>query len=453
MCKAPNTLADGTQVACRECSLCQERAKLDWVGRNLAETKTAKYSYVLTLTYGRGRVGEVLHERAVILTYSDCQKFMKLLRRHGWRVRHFITGEYGGERGRAHWNVILYSDEPIPQLAGWDQYGRWTAKAYYTQRFNWVRTNAQGEPVYLQNGQPAYWWPHGFIAVDVVNMRNVRYVCKYVLKDLDSNGKQGHKGQALNPPIGAKYFQQLAEKYVAQGLAPQTPEYRFPEAKRRNGEVIPFWLKARSLELFLEHFIHTWAEQRPDQPRPPSQLVDLFEEWGRVVWNEDAATELMVADITSETKLDMVLRGEVDPYAMKRQKDPWEPLLESNGYWDNFYRSFADGEERRQAEEQFDVERWQDWITVHDRCIKNGAEPRYADFYCEVKTALQNHYDACARSASERSGDSADVQHETWPAGETSPPLGKVGKWNANYPRETGANAFGSGGPSGSQVG
>lgn len=290
-CLAPNKLADGTEVACRECKLCQLKAKNDWVGRNIAESKTSKFCYLITATYGRGRVGESLHERAVILTYSDCQKLLKLLRRHGYEVRFFITGEYGSERGRAHWNIILYSEKPLPAFSGWDQYGRWTKQARLEQRFNWVRTDEKGNPVYLQSGEPAYWWPYGFVHIGDVSVGNIQYACKYVLKDLDANGKQGAKGQSKDPPLGTKWFRQIAEKYVEQGLAPQTPAYRFPEARTKEGVIIDFWLKGRPLELYLDHFIAAWAERKPGQPRPPSELVDLYEEYGRVINDEPRMLE------------------------------------------------------------------------------------------------------------------------------------------------------------------
>lgn len=279
MCDAPRKLADGTLVACQECKPCLDAIRDNWVGKNLAERQSRKFAYVITATYGRGRVGEILHERAVILTYSDCQKFLKLLRRHGYDVRYFITGEYGSERGRAHWNIILYSDHPLPAFAGWDQFGRWTSKARFKQRFNWVRTNERGEPVYVK-GKPAFWWPHGFVHIDEVNLKSVRYCCKYVTKDLDENGKQGKWGFSKFPPLGTEYFRHLAEQYVEQGLAPTSQEYRFTGINRKNGKPVTFWLKGRSMELMLDHYLAKWAEKHPDREHPKSDLLDRYELYG-----------------------------------------------------------------------------------------------------------------------------------------------------------------------------
>ncbi|HEY8577063.1 MAG TPA: hypothetical protein VIL88_12065 [Devosia sp.] len=299
----------------------------------------------------------------MILTYSDCQKFLKLLRRHGYEVRFFITGEYGSEKQRAHWNIIVYSDNPLPQFAGWDQYGRWTKKARYKQRFNWVRCGSEGNPIYLQNKEPAYWWPHGFVHIDEVNVASVRYVCKYVLKDFDANGKQGHKGQSKAPPLGTAYFRQVAERYVAQGLAPQSPEYRFPEAKTRQGEPIRYWLKGRALELYLQHYIDAWVSQRPNDTRPLSELVDLYEKYGRVV-NDEQRMLLRQEFPQGESRQPIPTGRQIKEGAEAARYE--NALREWSVAQDELYEferdeleGIADGQERQEIKRQFEQERQQ----------------------------------------------------------------------------------------------
>lgn len=333
-----------------------------WVGRNIAESKTSKFCYVITATYGRGMVGESLHERAVVLTYSDCQKFLKLLRRHGYAVRYFITGEYGTERQRAHWNIILYSEKPLPALTGWDQFGGYLPQARLEQRFNWVRSDDKGQPVYLQDGKPAWWWPHGFVYVDELNVRSVNYVSKYALKDFDQNGKQGHKGQSKTPPLGARYFEGLAEKYVDQGIAPQTPEYTFPECRTKDGEVIRFWLTGRSLELFLQHFLRIWEERFPDRARPVSKLVDLFEQYGKVV-NDEMAMLVRTQFERGESKEAWPSKAD---WAYAKERRAYENDLENHRFvwseqnshqWIEAAKNEQERQERqRQAERQFERE-------------------------------------------------------------------------------------------------
>ena len=109
MCINPNKIADKGFVACRQCWQCREHKVDDWVGRNIAESQTAKAASVVSLTYGRDRsTGDVDHMQAAVLTYSDVQKMLKHLRVDGYPVRYFVAGEYGSRNGRAHWHVILY---------------------------------------------------------------------------------------------------------------------------------------------------------------------------------------------------------------------------------------------------------------------------------------------------------------------------------------------------------
>lgn len=249
MCKAPNILADGTEVACRNCSLCRDRAINDWVGRNIAESKTAVASHAVTLTYGRNGANDVDHERASVLTYSDVQKFIKLLRFHGYPVRYFVTGEFGSKKGRAHWHLMLYWQEKVPD---------------HVLGKNFMQEH----------------WPHGWSFWAKPDPHAVRYNCKYIQKDMGEAERQGHLAMSKKPPLGTAFFKKTAEQYVTQGLSPQDLFYRFPDVKRtkRDGseEIIPFMLKDRPAEMFLEHFIATWREKHGNRPWPPSQLLTHF---------------------------------------------------------------------------------------------------------------------------------------------------------------------------------
>ncbi len=334
MCKSPTVLHDGTETACHRCSICIERAVDDWCGRNIAESKTVVASNAITLTYGRGRFNEVLHERAVLLTYSDVQKFFKLLRRHGYPVRYFVTGEFGSEKGRAHWHVIVHWLKAVPAICGRDQKGKWHDNAASLKRFNWQRIDDQKRPVFLQDGEPADWWPHGFVQVAGVEYEDVRYNCKYILKAMGDDERQGHLAMSKKPPLGHAYFRQLAEKFVEQGLSPQGVKYTFPEVKqkKKDGSSRPreFRLSGRSLELFLDQYIATWAKERPNQPRPISELVDLYQEWGRVVWDEDRVTANRVAWITER----VMARGR-DPLTLDG-RDQRDVAFRLEKMWRNF---------------------------------------------------------------------------------------------------------------------
>jgi hypothetical protein len=261
MCVSPNKLPDGSEVVCRKCEQCVRNKINDWVGRNIAESKVADKTFAVTLTYGRNEANETMHERAVVLTFSDFQKYMKRLRRHGYNVRYFVTGEYGSLNGRAHWHAVLYFNGGHPD---------------YQNRRNFMQED----------------WKHGWSFWDAQpDYSAVRYCCKYVMKHADDEGAQTYGPQmSKKPPIGYRFFEQRAEQFVKDGLAPQDLEYSFPDVrfKKKDGtyETMKFWLRGRSAELFLDHFIKTWRETYPTRDIPPSELVELYIKYGKVVKDE-----------------------------------------------------------------------------------------------------------------------------------------------------------------------
>lgn len=240
MCKTPNKLEDGTLVACRKCWQCRENAVKDWVGRCIAEGRTAKSANSLTLTYGGGDT-----ERAAVLTYSDVQKFFKRLRRAGYPMKYFAVGEYGSAKGRSHWHIIIYWRDKVPPHE--------------------IKRNFQSE-----------FWPHGWSFWDDVTPASVRYVCKYLQKDLGKDERQAHFAMSKKPPLGHEYFQSLAQKYVDAGLAPQTLFYEFDEARDADGKKTQFLLKETSAHNFLSAFIRKWGETHGSEYPPYSELVEEF---------------------------------------------------------------------------------------------------------------------------------------------------------------------------------
>jgi len=339
MCIAPNTLSDGTQIACRQCWQCREQAINDWVGRNIAESKTSTACHAVTLTYGRNSANDVDHERAVILTYSDVQKYLKLLRRHGYPVRYFVTGEFGSKKGRAHWHIMLYWQQDVP------------------------------EHVLDQNFMEQH-WPHGWSFWTKPTAHAVRYNCKYIQKDMGEAERQGHLAMSKKPPLGVAYFQHVAEQYVRQGLAPQTLEYSFPEVRRRkaNGtqEVVPFMLKDRSAELYLDHFMMKWREAYPGTPWPNSVLIEEYldvakrqrrriaERWEALPPNLSPQQRLQVADdrkVLARLEADEAAKA-AGGLVIKQPRHQRKPPMDWIDWRNDFDRRMGDGEERQQQAER-----------------------------------------------------------------------------------------------------
>jgi hypothetical protein len=256
MCINPNLLPSGETVACRKCWQCRENRINDWAGRCIAESKTALATYAITLTYGENTQGDVIHERTAVLTYSDVQKYLKLLRFNGFRFKYFAVGEYGSKKGRAHWHLIVFFKGEVPE----HEHGK---------RFHEKH------------------WPHGFSFWEKVNQERisaVRYICKYVHKDLDDALRQGHLAMSKKPPIGSEYFAGLAQRHVEAGLSPADLSYSFAGVVNPQGEKIKFMLPrhSRSADTYILEFVTRWEKQRPGQFWPHSDIVEHFEDkWVR----------------------------------------------------------------------------------------------------------------------------------------------------------------------------
>lgn len=259
MCIKPLKLNTGEEVACRECWQCVETRVDDWVGRCIAESKTAVACNTIDLTYGGGD-----HERAAWLTYSDVQKYFKILRRRGYPCRYFAVGEYGGQKGRSHWHLIVFWLDKVPPhelRKRFDEY-HW---AEFTR--NGLRVRSRGF---------SYWDVPGKGLIPSTSA--IRYVCKYIYKDQTDLEVQGHLSMSKKPPLGDAYFYRLAGQYVDAGLSPQDFYYSFPES-RRKGKPVRYCMQGKTAENFCAYFVEQWAQKHNDAP-PRSEIIwDFLEKF------------------------------------------------------------------------------------------------------------------------------------------------------------------------------
>ncbi|WP_442082402.1 rolling circle replication-associated protein [Rhizobium brockwellii] len=267
------------------------------MGRCIAESKTSVAATSITLTYGRDAEGNESHARAAILSYSDVQKYFKQLRRRGYPCRYFVTGEMGSEKGRAHWHGIIFWKKKVP-TDQWD---------YGNNSWN------DWKPLDERIKRPMMWnkrfhdpaWPHGFSHWEPVQkgtMRgSIRYVCKYIHKNVDDKASQSKLAMSKMPPLGAEYFEQRAQKFVEEGISPQDRFYQFPnEAAQKDGTPLRFRLAGKSADLFCQHFIDKWRgypatgfEGPPSCPRgwhyPHSEWLEEYEDrMTRDEWDREA---------------------------------------------------------------------------------------------------------------------------------------------------------------------
>lgn len=357
MCHDPHELEDGIVVACRKCELCRWNRVKDWAGRNIAQAKVSTASFACTLTYGpeldeypdghAGKYGQPIpgrsdHLRTAVLTYSDVQKFLKYLRELGYKFQYFVTGELGSLKSRTHWHIILHFQGRVPD----HELGK---------NFSDRHVNQWGE---LFKHEVCAAWPHGFMFWKRAEFSDVLYNCKYILKDEGDEAQQRKPGMSKKPPIGTEYFMRWADQYVTDHLAPQTLEYRFEGVKNKDGTPLVFRLRGRTAELFLERFIKRWNEVHGDKPRPRSELVDLFEEYGKIVTNE--ARMLLRAEFPNGESRDKFptaekLKAMADE--ARAELEQWkreQAMIERDHWWFKWAMEAENGEERQRREAQRD---------------------------------------------------------------------------------------------------
>ena len=109
-------------VPCGKCVFCGVARRSEWSTRLFHEARSHYGSKFVTLTYSEKYVPDKVRKCHV-------QNFFKRLRKAGCKCKYYAVGEYGGEKGRPHYHIILFgdvSDRSIRQA--WSFYNRRTRK-------------------------------------------------------------------------------------------------------------------------------------------------------------------------------------------------------------------------------------------------------------------------------------------------------------------------------------
>lgn len=253
MCITPCYLDDGTEVACRYCWQCKENRVNDLVGRCIAESRYAEKTYAVTLTYAK-EAGV----NAVTLIYKDIQVFLKRLRRRYGKVRYICAGEYGTEKGRAHWHIGLffYEKDPKPQNMPQLRFGEKLPPNEY--RVDW-------EP-----------WEHGFSYFQEPQFDggDFRYLMKYAIKDQDLDSSDRKLSMSKKPPLGHHFMMDLAKRHVDEAVIPRSFKYKIAGVRKNNGKEKIFMMQGKTRENFMAAFKKGWIQKYGKEP-----FSEFFEQW------------------------------------------------------------------------------------------------------------------------------------------------------------------------------
>ncbi|MFD1881005.1 rolling circle replication-associated protein [Paracoccus pacificus] len=185
----------------------------DYVARSLAEAATSEVSCAITLTYAPR---DDLADK--VLLPRHFQLFMKLLRRSGHKVRYLVAGEYGDQKGRAHFHALLFFQHlaDIPGVPGYNPAHLHDPES--SERFSGQIPHKR--MVHIRE------WPHGHVNLDwSFSDKSARYVCKYLLKEDKQNA---WFSLSKKPALGAAWFAARAEKARELGVLPSSFEYLPP---------------------------------------------------------------------------------------------------------------------------------------------------------------------------------------------------------------------------------
>lgn len=286
---------------CRVCWQCRNGRVTDWVGRCIAEASVSTETHVLTLTYGDGD-----HIRAVRLVYRDIQKMLKRLRKDGYKVRYAVSGEFGTQKGRAHWHCVLFFRGAVPPLPPLE-----------TKKQHWH---------YWQKSDGT---PRGFVYRDTPTFKSLKYACYYAVKALDKGDGQKTHEQCFHfstqPALGSEYFAGLAQKYVEQGLAPKSTNYPLPRSRYVTGRK-KFYLTGQSRDEFARRYLTLWREKHGERHYPHSEWLEQFED-REARKSATALLDQFISELLNKASPDWTFEGMTNEQKAKQLQQGWQKRL------------------------------------------------------------------------------------------------------------------------------
>lgn len=148
-------------VPCGKCAGCLRERARQWTIRLVHETQLHARLSEVTLTYNDDSLPEGRSLRP-----KDVQLFFKRLRKAGYSFRYYMCGEYGDEKLRPHYHVLLFGID-------------WPDREY------WLRTE-RGIIQYRSDELQSF-WPHGWALTGDLTPGASAYVAGYVTKKLDDH--------------------------------------------------------------------------------------------------------------------------------------------------------------------------------------------------------------------------------------------------------------------------
>lgn len=189
-------------IPCGQCYGCRLDYSREWADRIMLELQLhdPEKCFFVTLTYSPEWInrpdtclryitdtstGECTDRCSHSLNLKNLQDFMKRLRKalEPDKIRFFACGEYGDERGRPHFHLILFNAD-LRGHGGLEP---------YKQNFN-------GDQYYTSPLLEKV-WPYGFNVVAKVTWKDAAYVARYMMKKAKGADSKVYEELNLKPPF------------------------------------------------------------------------------------------------------------------------------------------------------------------------------------------------------------------------------------------------------------
>lgn len=118
------TTNDKIPVPCGKCPPCMKRRTSGWSFRLVKEGDVSNSALFVTLTYDTKYV-PITKKGYLTLCKDDVQRFFKRLRKlTKEKIKYFIVGEYGTQKMRPHYHIILFNANREMIARAWAKDGR-----------------------------------------------------------------------------------------------------------------------------------------------------------------------------------------------------------------------------------------------------------------------------------------------------------------------------------------
>lgn len=191
-----------TVIPCKKCIGCRLDYSREWANRGYLESLNWTQNYFVTLTYDDEHLpeGETLEPKEFSNFIKRLRKYMRDKKIQSKGIRFMGCGEYGEERGRPHYHVILFNCK-LP------------TDSFYNPRISNKNT-------YWQNEIIEKCWNKGIINVSDVTWNTIAYTARYITKKIyGAKAEEEYQGKvpeffrtSRNPGIGGYYYDEHASE-------------------------------------------------------------------------------------------------------------------------------------------------------------------------------------------------------------------------------------------------